>query len=112
MTTKHSENKTITNFKNEVGPGVLQSSVQQALLCKNFKQQGHTGNLASLIQFVPLKKFDTVAADMLLNAGLEYSRSYLVFRQSRLRNNFIFGILYSLTFWAFYNSLTSPGFPA
>ena len=34
----------------------------------------------------------------LLNGGLDYSRSDLVFERSRLRNNFIFGILYCLIF--------------
>ena len=33
----------------------------------------------------------------LLNARLEYSRSDLVFKQLRFRNNFIFGMLYSHT---------------
>ena len=31
----------------------------------------------------------------LLNAGLEHSKSGLIFEQSRLPNNFIFGMLYS-----------------
>ena len=39
--TEHSFNKIITNFENEFRPGVLSSSVQQALPCKNSKQQGH-----------------------------------------------------------------------
>ena len=33
---EHSENKIITNFENEVGPGVFQTSVQQTLPWKSF----------------------------------------------------------------------------
>ena len=35
-----------------------------------------------------------LAAFVVLNAGLDHSGSDLVFRQPRLRNNFIFGMLY------------------
>ena len=37
---EHSENKTITHFENEVGPGVLWSSNQQTFNLQNFAQHG------------------------------------------------------------------------
>ena len=36
--TEHSENKIITNFENEVEPGVIHFIIQQASSCKNFTQ--------------------------------------------------------------------------
>ena len=37
----------------------------------------------------------------LVNVGQEHSRPDLVFKQSKLRNNFIFGILYLPVFYTF-----------
>ena len=36
---EHSENKIITNFETEVGPGVLQFRIQEASPCKKSKQK-------------------------------------------------------------------------
>ena len=47
--------------------------------------------ILSGLNFVPLA---FLLHACLLNAGLEYLRSDLVLEQFRLRNNFIFGILY------------------
>ena len=41
-----------------------------------------------------LGAFCILAVRMFLNAGLEYSRSDLIFEQPRLRDNFTFGMLY------------------
>ena len=62
---EHSENKVSANFKNEVGPGVL----QQTLLCKKSKQQGHSRNFVRFLQFVPLIVLQQAC---LLSAGVEY----------------------------------------
>ena len=51
--TEHSWNKIITNFETKDGPGVLQSSVQQALL-QEFQTttEGHRRKLDNRLQFV------------------------------------------------------------
>ena len=178
---EHSENRIIMNFENEVGPKVLQSIIQQTLLCKNSKQQGpdyswplsnnetyvleiprkHDYNLHFLWQLPECEHnsndfldlilrhnqllLDGLCKDVnmllglvqclypnswnfllfmtlilmhqacLLNAGIEYSRSDLVFRQSRLHNNFTFRMLYQQTknqFHVFLNALESVRNPA
>ena len=46
---EHSENKIITYFENEVGPGVLQSNVQQIYNLQNFTHQGQSRQFTSTI---------------------------------------------------------------
>ena len=91
QSTKHSKNKIITYFENKVGPGVLQSNVQQYTICKSFTKQGQNRHIISCTWFVTLV---FLQHSCLLSAGLEHSRSNLVFKQPRLHNNLIFGMLY------------------
>ena len=46
MLIEHNENKIIKNVEDEVGPGVLKSSVQQTSPCKNTRQQRQNRNIA------------------------------------------------------------------
>ena len=96
VTTNHllienSENKIITQsrlFANEIGPTVLQSRVQQYACCKNAK--GKTRRKVTTFYFCPCC-LEFLHGDYLMEAGLEHSRSNLVFK---IGNNFIFGMLY------------------
>ena len=49
---EHSKNKIIGNFESEVGPGVLQFSIQEAFPCKNSRQQGQNRSMVSSLRFV------------------------------------------------------------
>ena len=84
---EHSENRIITIFENEFGPGVLQTSVQKNSSCKNSKQQGQNGTTVNDISFASLAFLQQAC---LLNTELEYFRSNLVFRQLRLCSDLIF----------------------
>ena len=71
-----------------IRPRVLQSSVQQTRACKNIKDTNHKQLI--MFWFCPCcVKFLKVVC--LLNAGLEHTRSDLVFE---MRNTIIFGRLY------------------
>ena len=54
---KGSENTVYAYFENEVGPGVLQSSVQQICNPQNFTQQGQNRQIISCSWFLPLVFF-------------------------------------------------------
>ena len=84
----HSENKIITHFENEVGSGVFRSSIQQTYNLHVFhtvRTESTHNQLHVIFHLVFLQH------SCLSNAGLEHFRSDLVYR---LRNNFIFEILY------------------
>ena len=88
--TEHSQNKISAQsglFENEIGSGVLQSSVQRTCLlqeCQRHKAlESDYGSILSLLSRV-------LTGRCLLKAGLEYSRSNLVFE---IRDIFIFGML-------------------
>ena len=88
---EHSESKIITYFENEVEPGVLQSSVQQTYTLQNFSQEGQNRHIICDKYFESLEILQRLS---LLNARLEHCRSDLVSKQPRLRDSFIFGMLY------------------
>ena len=90
---EHSENKIITHFENEVGPGVLWSSNQQTYNLQNFAQHRQNRHIISCTWFVPLV---FLQHSCLSNAGLEHSRSDLIFKHPRLKNDSIFGMLYCI----------------
>ena len=90
---EYSENKIITHFENEVGPGVLWSSNQQTCNLQNFAQHGQNRHIISCTWFVPLV---FLQHSCLSNAGLEHSRSDLIFKHPRLKNDSIFGMLYCI----------------
>ena len=90
---EHSENKVITRFENEVGPGVLWSSNQQTYNLQNFAQHGQNQHIISCTWFVLLV---FLQHSCLSNAGLEHSRSDLVFKHPRLKNDSIFEMLYCI----------------
>ena len=90
---EHSENKIITHFENEVGPGVLWSSNQQTYNLQNFAQHGQNRHIISCTWCVPLV---FLQHSCLLSAGLEHSWSNLVFKHPRLKNDSIFGMLYCI----------------
>ena len=89
---EHSKNKIITYFDNEVGSGVLQPSVQQTYSLQNFKQKGQNQHINSCTLFVRLAFLQRFC---FLNLVFDNSRSDLVSKQSRLRDDFIFRMLYS-----------------
>ena len=80
-------------FKNEVGPGVLWPSNQQTYNLQNFTQHGQNRHIISCTWFAPLIFLQHLC---LSNAGLEHSRSDLVFKHPRLQNDFLFGMLYCI----------------
>ena len=90
---EHSKNKIITHFENEVGPGVLWSGNLQTYNLQNIAQHGQNRHLISCTWFVPLV---FLQHSCLSNAGLEHSRSDLVFKQPRLKNDSTFGMLYCI----------------
>ena len=88
---EHSENKIITQsglFENEIGAGVLQSSVQQTGVLQEY--QRHKPCATDYMSF-PSLFYELFTNCMFVNAGLDYSRSNLVFETD---NDFIFGMLY------------------
>ena len=87
---KHSENKIVTYFVNEVGPGVLPSlTFNKYTICKNFTQDGQNRHIISFTWFVPLV---FLQYSCLLGVGLENSRPNPVFKQPII----FFRMLYSL----------------
>ena len=85
---EHSENEIITlsrMFENEIGPGVLQSRVQQTRVLQEY--QKHNPCASDYVSILSMNYLQIVC---LLNAGLEHSRSNLVFEKHK---NFIFGML-------------------
>ena len=71
------------NFENWVGPGVLQSSVQQTSPYKNLRRKGHNLDIFSSLHFVPLTFLKQAS---LLNAELGHFWPDLIFKQARLPN--------------------------
>ena len=89
---EHSENKIITQsglFGNEIGPGVLQSSVQQTRVLQEY--QRHKPCATDYVSFCPYF-MNYLQIVCLLHARLEHSMSDLVFGTC---TNFILGMLYS-----------------
>ena len=77
-------------FEKEIGPGVLQSSVRKACVLQECQRhKGKATNYISILSFLS----GILAAECLLNAKLEHSRSNLVFD---IRYNFTFGMLYQV----------------
>ena len=56
---KQSKNKIVTKSENEVGPGVVQYSVQQTLPCKNSRQQGQNRNVVVLCLLHSCRGYDS-----------------------------------------------------
>ena len=81
----------MTYFQKELGPGMLQYSVQYAY--NYFKRTWTESRHSFCAYLVPLV---FLQRSFSLNAGLERSRSDLVFKQPRLRKNLIFGMFYSV----------------
>ena len=76
---ENSENKVIMQSglsENEIGPGVLESSVQQARLLQHY--QKHKSYQAGYVSTVSLL-FGILAKQCLLDTRLKHSRSNLVF---------------------------------
>ena len=73
-------------FENDIGPGVFQFSVQQTCLLQ--ESQRHKPDVTNYGSILSLPS-RTLAWQCLLNAGLEHSRSNLVFKI-----NFMFRMLY------------------
>ena len=55
------------------------------------------GVWSGIVSYLRLSPLVFLQCACLLNAGLEHSRSDLVFEQSRLPTNFIIGMLYSIS---------------
>ena len=83
---EHSENNIITYFENEVGHGVLQSSVQQTCHLQKF----------------PTTKTESTHNRILVTCffSIFAPRPNLAFKQPKLHDNFIFGMLYLLFFFS------------
>ena len=90
---EHSENKIITHFENEVGPEMLWSSNQQTYNLQDFAQHGQNRHIISCTWCVPLV---FLQHSCLSSAGLEQSGSNLVFKDPRLKNDSVFGMLYCI----------------
>ena len=89
--------KNVAYFGNEVGPGVLQSSIQQAC----FQQECQTTKAASKkhSQWSELWAFG-IFAELIFSEywiGALVLRSNFAFEQSRFPNNFVLGTLYCAT---------------
>ena len=85
----HSENGIITQselFENEIGPGVLQSNVQQTRALQEHRR--HKPFATDYLSVLSL--CEILQTECLLKTGLEHSRSSLV---SKMHNNYIFGML-------------------
>ena len=75
-------------FKNQIGPGVLKSSVKNPYVLQ--ERQTHKAEVTEYVSI--LSFFSMILTEKcLLNARLEHSRSNLVFD---IRYNFIFEMLY------------------
>ena len=77
--TEHSKNKIIIQselFENEIGPRILQSSIQQARTLEEYKRHKQSATRFVSIQSVLCEIF---ANCMFLKAGLELSGCNLVF---------------------------------
>ena len=82
--------------ENEIGLGVLQSSVRQTRVLQEYQRYKlRPTDYVSILSVL----CETFVDFMLFNTGPEYSRSHLVFE---VHNNFIFGMLYCfplINFW-------------
>ena len=90
--TEHSKNKIIIQselFENEIGPRILQSSIQQTQTLEEYKRHKQSATRFVSIQPVLCEIF---ANCMFLKAGLELSRCNLVSKY--VLSDFIFGMLY------------------
>ena len=85
---EHSGNKTITNSKTRLDLECSSPAFNKHTIHKNFTQKGQNrhGKCCESLAFFQRSKF--------VKAIPEHSRSALVFKQPRLRNYFIFGMLY------------------
>ena len=79
-------------FENEIGPGVLQLTVQKVSTLQENK--GTRSQPLKMFRFCPCC-LEFLKGICLLNGGLDHSRSSLV---SEIRDDFIFGMLYSVSF--------------
>ena len=77
-------------FENEVGSGMLQSDVQQTCVL----QECQITKTESKHPQWPQPYYFRILAKQLLKTVMKHSRSDLVSQQTRLYNNFIFGMLY------------------
>ena len=75
-------------FENEIGPGVLQSSVRQTRVLQEY--QRHKPHATDYMSILPVL-CEILQIICLLITGLEHPRSNLVFE---MRDNVIFGMLY------------------
>ena len=75
-------------FENEIGPGVLQSSVRQTRVLQKYQKHKPRATDSVLILSVLCEIMHILC---LLNTGSEHSGSDLIFKMS---DNFIFGMLY------------------
>ena len=93
------KNRIITNYESEVGPGVLQFSIQQSMALQDFQTKGtelkHSQKRTSctFVILAAVLKALQVQVQCLLKAGPEHSRSDLAFKRPKLRNNLIFRML-------------------
>ena len=75
--------------ENEIRPGVLQSSIQKHMFCKNTKgTKAKATDYNSILSFLS----GTITGEYLLNGRLKYSRFNLA---CDIRYNFIFGMFYA-----------------
>ena len=112
---EHSKKKIITSLENEVRPGMLQSGVQQtynlqiihktrAFWITTVLSHKSVKSVQSVLTHHTSDRNDKISGTWFLllvfqqhsclsDAGLEHSRSDLVFIQPRFLDNFIFGML-------------------
>ena len=88
---EHSKTKIVTHFENEVGPWVLQSSIQQTYNLQKFRTT-RTELIHNQSHIV--SAFSILAAVVFVERWTEALRSDLVFKHPRLRNNFLSGMFY------------------
>ena len=82
-------------FKNEIGPGVLKSSVQQIRTVQEC--QRHKPRATDYVLVLSLL-YEILQIACFFNAELEYSKPNLVFE---IRNNLLSRILYSVRWYTF-----------
>ena len=90
---EHSENKIITHFENEVGPGVLWSSNQQTYNLQKFRT---TRTESTYNQLHVVCAFGILAALMFVECWTGALGVQSRFQTSQIENDSIFGMLYCI----------------
>ena len=88
---EHYENKSLHILKKMLNLERYSPAFKQHASCKNAKELRKNQITLSGLSFVPSAFLQKAC---FLNVVLEHSRSDLVSQQCRLRNNFMFGMLY------------------